>query len=100
VAELKAYVAAKKEPADPWYLKIVAFLCGELDEPAFLAAATAETPKQTRERRCEACFYAGTMRLLRGDREEALRLFRECVDTQVHDYIEYETSSIELTKLR
>ena len=96
--ELKEYVAQKKEKPTPWFLTVVKFLTGELSEADFLAAAKDETPKTTSERRCEAYFYAGTLRAAAKDAKGALELFRKSVATRVRSFSEYESSSIEIQR--
>ncbi|MDH3593020.1 MAG: hypothetical protein OER88_14130, partial [Planctomycetota bacterium] len=98
--QLKHYVANKEKDADAWFLKIVAYLTGELPEEKFLEAATDATPKKTAERRCEAFFYAGTMRLVHGDKETAKRHFKASIATEIRNFIEYESATIELARLR
>ena len=96
--ELKEYVAAKKKKPVPWFATVVKFLTGEMSEDDFLAAAKDDTPKTTAERRCEAYFYAGTLRAAAKDSKGALELFRKSVATRIRSFIEYESSSIEIQR--
>ncbi len=96
--ELKEYVAQKKEQPTPWFATVVSFLTGEIGEDDFLAAAKDDTPKTTAERRCEAYFYAGTLRAAAKDKQGALDFFRKSVATRVRSFIEYESSSIEIQR--
>ena len=96
--ELKDYVALKKEQPTAWFATVVKFLTGEINEDDFLSAAKDETPKTTAERRCEAFFYAGTLRMAAGNREGARDFFRKSVATQMRSFIEYESSSIEIQR--
>jgi lipoprotein NlpI len=98
IKELKEHFAKKEHEPEEWYATVVRFLCKEIDEEAFLAAAKDETPKKTRERQCEAFFYAGTVRLAAGDEEGAREFFRKSVATEVRTFIEYESSVIELKR--
>jgi len=98
--ELKAYYDGKEKEPDAWYTTVVKFLTGEIDEKAFLAAATDETPKKTRERRCEAYFYAGTMRLIAEDEAGARRNFENAVETGVRNFIEYQSAVVELKRMK
>jgi len=100
IADLTAYYESKEKTPDPWYTKVVRFLTGKTDEKTFLASAAAESPKRTREQRCEAYFYAGTMRLVNGDEKTALACFEKSVDSGIIDFIEYETSRIALARAR
>jgi lipoprotein NlpI len=99
IAELKAYYEAKKDDPDPWYTQVVKFVCGDITEEAFLASAQAETPKKTSERQCEAYFYAGALREVAGQPQEARKLYLECARTGVRNFIEYETSRIALKRI-
>ncbi len=100
LADLKKYYAQKKKKPEEWYTQIVSFLTGKIDEATFLKSAVDETPKRTRERRCEAYFYAGTCRLIDGDKTKANVYFREAIDTDVISFMEYETSKIALAQKR
>jgi len=96
VDELQAYVASKNEKLDAWYASVVKFLTGEIEEDAFLDSARDETPKKTNERRCEAYFYAATLRAVAKDKEGAHALYKKCVATRVRSFIEYESATIAL----
>jgi tetratricopeptide (TPR) repeat protein len=98
VADLKTYYQAKQKDPEPWYAQVVGFLTGEIGEEEFLAAAKDETPKKTRERQCEAFFYAGTLRDVAGDVAGARKLFKQCLRTGVWNFIEYETSKVALRR--
>ena len=51
------------------------------------------------EQSCEAYYYAGQYALLRGDRAEAVRLFRAAVATGVTTFIEHSASQLALEQL-
>ena len=51
------------------------------------------------ERRCEGFYYAGMIRLQRGDTREAREFFKKCVATGVHEFMEYEFAEAELAAL-
>jgi lipoprotein NlpI len=76
----------------------VKFLCEEMDEKTFLTAAKDATPFKTNERRCEAFFYAGSLREMAGDEDGARQLFRKCVETNVRSFIEYQSASLRLKR--
>lgn len=97
-AELAAYFASKKKKASRWYAEVVKFLTGKIGEKEFLEAAESSVPKTTAEQRCEAYFYAGTVRLANKDDEGAHALFKKCVETNVRSFIEYESATIALLK--
>ena len=51
------------------------------------------------EQSCEAYYYAGQFALLRGDKAEAVRLFRAAVATGVTAFIEYDAARLALERL-
>ena len=96
IKDLKEYVASKEKPLKPWYAIVVKFLCDEMGEEEFLASAKDQTPFRTAQRRCEAFFYAATLRRIAGDEEGARDLFKKCVATNVRDFIEYQSATMAL----
>lgn len=97
--ELKAY-ADGRETKEDWYAKVAAFLSGQTKEEEFLAAAKAENVHLAREQECEACWYAGAVRLLDGDVAGAKALFERCVATDVRTFIEYESAKAALAAMK
>jgi lipoprotein NlpI len=51
------------------------------------------------DQKCEYSFYVGEYRALRGERSEALALFRSAADGCPKDFIEYVPALIELNNL-
>jgi len=82
-----------------WPGPVLALYLGNAAPEALLPAARDSDPKKQREQQCEAYFYLGQQALLRGDRAEAIRLFRAAVDTGVTDFIEYQGAQMELKRL-
>jgi tetratricopeptide (TPR) repeat protein len=76
------------------------FLCGELTEPAYLAAMTSLADEDEDEARAEAFFFAGEMRLLASDREGAVGLLREALKTGARSFYAYDSARVELESLR
>ena len=97
--ELSAHVEKHKLSADEWYAKICAFLLGKINEEDFVKAAADEDPKKANAQKCEAYFYAGTVRLLDGDKDIALVLFRQCIGTGVKRFSEYGSAKAEINAL-
>ncbi len=89
--------SGKADKTKEWQLKIAEFLLGHLVERDLLQAA--ETPDKlttSSQKRCEACFYAGTMRLLARDEATAVNYFEKCVATGETPLIEYGSAKTEL----
>jgi lipoprotein NlpI len=98
--ELEEYME-KRNPrgGDEWVIKVATFLVGKLPEADFLKAAATSDPKVTKRQQCEAYFYAGSVRLLDGDREKARIFFERCLGTGLAHYNEYMSASAELKRL-
>jgi tetratricopeptide (TPR) repeat protein len=89
--ELADYAAARKSPgADDWYVVLVGLLTGAKTEDAAIAAAKTSDAKTSRERLCEATFYAGMLRAIRGDAAKAVELLDRCLATDVRTFTEFE----------
>jgi lipoprotein NlpI len=66
---------------DGWLSKIGSFLTGQLTEPDFFNAAANTDNKTDREQHCEAYFYAGSKRLIEGDKTTASDYLNKCLAT-------------------
>ncbi len=91
--------AVAKEPPEGWSKNVGRFLIGEMTEEALLYAAAAGDEKTVPLRQCEAYFYAGMVRLLKGDSPGARDLFGKCVNTGIKSYAEYDLARAEMTRL-
>ncbi len=100
-SELKQYLLVRTigKPND-WPSTIARFLTGDVSENDFLKAAESGDEKQTRNQRCEAYFYVGTLRLINGDKSTAADYFKKCLDTGVKDFYEYRSAAAELQFLK
>jgi lipoprotein NlpI len=90
---------AKNLDVQQWPWPIVRFYLGTAAPKDLLRSAESLDPKKSREQRCEAYFYLGEQALMRGDRQEAIKLFQATLDTGVTNFIEYEAAQIELQRL-
>jgi tetratricopeptide (TPR) repeat protein len=98
--ELSRYLADRKTgKPDDWPSKVLRLLTGELREADFLKAAESTDAKTDREQKCEAYYYAGSRRLLEGDKSGARALFQKCLDTRVTEYNEYTSAAAELKRI-
>jgi lipoprotein NlpI len=79
--------------------QIVSMFLGKLSPRDLLAAAQDLDPKKQKENLCEATFYAGQYALLRGNKAEALKFFRETLETGVTDFVEYTAAKTEISSL-
>ena len=88
--ELSLYLESRR-PAQPtdWPLSIAHFLLGTTSEADFLASASSTDRTVDREQKCEAYYYAGSKRLVSGEKEKAEELFRRCLATEVTNFVEY-----------
>ncbi len=97
--ELKGHAARRTggERAVQWFQKIALFLTDQISESALLqAAAQGNDEREVRERECEAYFYAGTKRLVEGDKDAAAACFQKSVGTGIVEFIEYLSAQAEL----
>jgi tetratricopeptide (TPR) repeat protein len=84
---------------DAWWKTIGEFLAGKIDERELLLRTNDAEPEKAKDRRCEAYYYAGMVRLLEGKREAARALFQRCVQTDVWRYREYVLAKAELARM-
>lgn len=99
--ELEQYLDSRKSgKPDEWFSSVARFLTGRISEEILLKTAERGNEQTIREQRCEAYFYAGTLRLLKGDRVIAGEYFQRAVDTNVKDFTEYQSAKAELEALR
>ena len=100
-AKAQDLAAGLAETSDEWTKTIARFLGGSCDEPALMAAAaTGQDDVTTKQRRCEAFYYAGMLRLLaKNDTSGARELFEKCVATNVTEFSEHGFAKVELARL-
>jgi lipoprotein NlpI len=92
--------SALKDWKPGWKKSLGLFLSGELPENALLELAIQGDSKTVREHKCEAFYYAGVVRLLKGDVVGGRGLFEKCVATQLHSFSEFQFASAELKQSR
>ena len=98
--ELAAFLQ-KPRGATPeeWTSKVADHLLGNVSEADLFAAAKSSDAKKERGLFCEAWFFAGMKKLLRGDKATAADYFRKCIATQRTDFVEYQLAQSELKAL-
>jgi lipoprotein NlpI len=84
---------------DDWPSKIGLFLTGKISEADLLAAAANPSVKVDREQHCEAWFYAGTKRLIDGDKPTAEDYYRKCIKTGITYFEEYQSAEAEMNAM-
>ncbi len=99
-----ALIAAYDQDREPirdgdWPGRIVAFLATELSEGELLKAARVPAEQPATERRCEAHFYIGSLRLIESDRDGAVRAFRQCTEQGATNFYEHHSARSELRAL-
>ncbi len=82
-----------------WYKSLCAFLLGRSSVDELIRAADDPEFKKANERRCEAYFLAGSVRIIEGDIKEGMRLLRQCLATMVTDFTEYASARSELESI-
>ena len=98
--EMKDYIKQRKpDPKTDWALKNATFLAGDLSEEDYFKAADTGDDKTKNEQKCEAWFYAGSKRLIAGEKDKAIEYFKNCVATGVTNFIEYGGAVSELKAL-
>jgi len=76
------------------------FLVGQLKESELFKLAENSDKKRDNNQHCEAYFYAGTKRLIAGDKTTALEYFEKCIATDAKGYTEYQSAAAELHLLK
>ena len=99
--ELQTYLDNRKTgKPDDWPSKVGHFLTGQLVESDFFKATENTNQKKDNEQRCEAYFYAGSKRLIAGDKTTATDYFEKCLATDVKTFSEYRSAAAELKFLK
>ncbi|MDB6122474.1 MAG: repeat-containing serine protease [Pedosphaera sp.] len=99
--ELRSYLETRKTGRpDDWESSILRFLTGQLAEPAFFKAAANQDKKKETGQQCEASFYAGTKRLIEGDKATAADYFQKCLATDQKIFAEHQSAAAELKFLK
>ncbi|HMD53740.1 MAG TPA: tetratricopeptide repeat protein, partial [Phycisphaerae bacterium] len=99
--ELQAYWNNRETGTpDDWPSRISSFLTGKLAELDFIEAAQNSDDQKDNEQHCEAYFYAGSKRLIAGDKTTATDYFKKCLVTDVKGFSEYQSAAAELHFLR
>ncbi len=86
------YVASQK--SDEWVRKIsIFYLEGSIPEGhVFDEVRKGKDEKESLERLCEAYYYLGEHRLMRGDRKGAEEFFRKSIETNIRYFAEHQVS--------
>jgi lipoprotein NlpI len=97
---LRAYLHDRPTPPGfDWRGHLIRFLLGDLAEKDLFAAASDGSARTEAAHECEACFYAGEMHLLAGDKSGAGTLFLKCLHTRCYSFTEYASAKAELRGL-
>lgn len=78
---------------------IIRFYLGEIGVNDVMTAAQKGSLQEQREQLCEASFYLGEEALMRGNRDEAVRLFRQAMGTNLTYFYEYQGAAVEMQRL-
>jgi lipoprotein NlpI len=100
-AELRQYLKKRSNgTTNDWASEIGLFLTEQLPESDFIEAADRTDQAKVKGQQCEAFFYAGSKRLLMGDREMAAQYFEKCKATGQTAFTEYQSALAELERVR
>lgn len=91
--EFSDYVASQK--VDEWIREISSYyLGGQKGELQIIEQAqqARKNQKEVKERLCEAYYYLGEYRLMKGDRNGAGEFFRKSIETRLYHFTEYHSS--------
>ena len=98
--ELAAFLQKRRDPkSEEWTSKLAGHLLGNVSEADLFAAAKSSDAKKERGLFCEAWFFAGMKKLLKGDKATAADYFRKCIATERTDFVEYQLAQSELKAL-
>ena len=98
--ELQSYMENRKNGTnEDWQSKIGHFLIGQLTEQQLFSAAENSNSKTEQEQLCEAFFYAGSKRLIEGDKTGAEDDFQKCKITGCKEFEEYICALAELKNI-
>jgi tetratricopeptide (TPR) repeat protein len=81
---------------DGWYRKLAGHLAGSVPEEVLFADWAVEGPRRALEKQCEAYFYAGMRRIVRGERSVGEAYLRKCRETDRRDFLEFDSAAVEL----
>jgi ankyrin repeat protein len=98
--ELQTYLVERTPqlPTD-WPLQVGRFLTGQLSESDFIKAADNTNAQTSSGQHCEAYFYAGSKRMINGDKMGAVDDLKKCLATNMTTFEEFQSASAELFQL-
>jgi lipoprotein NlpI len=91
--------AISKIDMTKWPAPMIRVFLGQLTPAAALAAADDPDPKKKKAQVCKANFYSGELSLIKGLKDEAIRLFRLAVSDCPPDFVEINAARLELKAL-
>ena len=99
--ELEAAILRRRAGGAPeWVMTISDFLVGRVSQADLLRQAETTNPVSTANRKCEAFFYAGWVKLVENDVTGARILFEQSVATGRDNNSEYSSATAELRRVR
>jgi tetratricopeptide (TPR) repeat protein len=82
-----------------WPGPIVSMYLGKVAGRSIFDAVADADPAKERKKRCQAHFYIGQQLLMRQNSNEAVKMFRETLATEVSALFEYEAAQAELKRI-
>ena len=99
--ELQEYLDSHRgAKPEVWPSTIGGFLVGHLTEAELFKFAESGDKWTNAAQHCEAYFYAGSKRLILGDKATAATYFEKCIATNVKAFTEYVSAAVELRWLK
>ena len=83
-----------------WTKNVGLFLQGITAEADFFNQAAVGDTQAVREQQCEAYYYAGMTRLIKGELGQAREYFEKCKGTGITNFSEYDFAEAELARMR
>ena len=84
---------------DAWFRKLAGLLAGVVEEKALFDDWKDDIPRRALEKQCEAYFFAGMRRIVRGDRAVGEEYLRKCRAADRRDFLEFDSAATELEAL-
>jgi len=84
---------------DKWPIPIIQYYAEKISKTKCLQKTESKNKKRENEKRCEAYYFIGEFLLLSGKKEEAIALFKKCIECGIKNFREYKAAEQELELL-
>lgn len=93
-------VHAKKIDLNKWPGPIFSLFFGYITPEKLIEETKDKDKKIEKGRRCETFFYLGQYHLLRGEKDQAMKMFGLSLDTEMKNFVEYKLAKLELERMK